>query len=315
MNWPEKINHDGPIGMNFKDGWNSCHNAFMKIINNYPSFSEGLAYECGYEAGKADSMIEPWVPFEAEVKSQGGQVHDMPSGLEGGQCPNCMGIINGEGYGKCLCNVKPEQGQGLDRAIIGIDREAAEQIANEIWEQCATKGAIADYIQARFPPYTIPVSEPDIQKPALEPLNVKDLTDWILTSDWDNVSSPEIARQLCAKFGTPPRAVITLNKLKEIITNSPIRYDVIIGGGYNNASMNKISSESVETMAKTIFDSLGAPLNMISVEDIAEIIYEQSAWKESLTYVSDFGALHQDTQDRFLKIAKAVIQALTKDTK
>lgn len=235
---------------------------------------EAIAYDNGWNAA-IDACRAAYAEHEKNkwFRAVGEITGDAESGLEGGQQSNdyAMGWWNAmsacRDYGIETAKAVNTQGQGLDRAIIGIDREAAEQIANEIWEQCATKGAIADYIQARFPPYTIPVSEPDIQKPALKPLDEYQIKNIIL---WQ------------------------LNNFKGV-------------------DFEFYASNS----AKTICEKYGvvSPRARISVEEIAEIIYNQCSWKESPTYVSDFGALHQDTQDRFLKIAKEIIQALTKDTK
>lgn len=59
-------------------------------------------------------------------------------------------------------------------------------------------------------------------QPALIPLDEKELGDWISTSDWDNVSSVEIANQVCAKFGQSKEKLVptddTLYHISEKMT-------------------------------------------------------------------------------------------------
>ena len=85
-----------------------------------------------------------------------------------------------------------------------MDREAAEEHAENIWRECATTGAIADYLQSKF-------STPSTELSPLDESEVfKVLSKSVPTLCWIMSNSQAVAGELtrlseiiCSKFGTP----------------------------------------------------------------------------------------------------------------
>lgn len=62
----------------------------------------------------------------------------------------------------------------------------------------------------------------------LLPLDKKELADWVCTSDWNEIISTEIARQLCARFGCPD--IPTVEEIKSImdkVDHTPVPIDKV----------------------------------------------------------------------------------------
>lgn len=62
----------------------------------------------------------------------------------------------------------------------------------------------------------------------LVPLDEKELANWVCTSDWSEITSTEIAKQLCARFGCPD--IPTVEEIKTImdkVDHTPVPIDKV----------------------------------------------------------------------------------------